>query len=163
MKTPMFTDPRQNPHVQAGFTLVEIMLVVAIIGLLAAIAIPAFSKARNDALVSKFLNDVRISVDYAEMYAMANGTYPPDVGPATAPDGAADYQNGMDWTAPTPLGGQWDWDHNSVGISAGVTVIGAEASLPHLQSVDAKIDDGDLLTGIYRRTGAGGYSYVIAD
>jgi prepilin-type N-terminal cleavage/methylation domain-containing protein len=43
-----------------GFTLVEIMIVVAIIALLAAIAVPGFLRARKRAQASRILNDLRL-------------------------------------------------------------------------------------------------------
>jgi prepilin-type N-terminal cleavage/methylation domain-containing protein len=48
---------RTNKH--AGFTLVEIMIVVAIIGLLAAIAIPNFVKARSTSQMNACINNLR--------------------------------------------------------------------------------------------------------
>ncbi len=63
-----------------GFTLVEIMIVVAIIALLAAIAIPNLLRAKisaNDALAKATIRSVSTA---AESYATAkNGSYPTDV------------------------------------------------------------------------------------
>jgi prepilin-type N-terminal cleavage/methylation domain-containing protein len=55
---------------RGGFTLVEIMIVVAIIALLAAIAVPGFLRSRKRSQASKIINDLRLIDAAVDQYAI---------------------------------------------------------------------------------------------
>ncbi|MFH1737566.1 MAG: prepilin-type N-terminal cleavage/methylation domain-containing protein [bacterium] len=60
-----------------AFTLIELLIVVAIIGILAAIAVPNFMNARVRAKISKAYSDIKALATANEMYAIDNaGWYP---------------------------------------------------------------------------------------
>src|SRR5207247_10057345 len=63
----------------AGFTLVEIMIVVAIIALLAAIAVPGFLRARKRSQASRILNDLRMIDAAVDQYAIETNKKSNDV------------------------------------------------------------------------------------
>jgi type IV pilus assembly protein PilA len=65
---------QKNPsQSRQGFTLVEIMIVVVIIGLLAAMAIPAFQKVRTSSQDKAVLNNARQLAAAADQYFLENG------------------------------------------------------------------------------------------
>jgi prepilin-type N-terminal cleavage/methylation domain-containing protein len=100
-----------------GFTLVEIMIVVSIIALLAAMALPSFLRAREQAQNAKFINALLVATGAFEMYNIEHSAFPPDVNRAVVPPGMALYFGPtLDWTKPTPIGGNWDWDYNQFGL-----------------------------------------------
>jgi prepilin-type N-terminal cleavage/methylation domain-containing protein len=68
----MIPNPSRKNRNRAGFTLVEIMIVVAIIALLASIAVPGFLRARKRAQASRVLNDLRLIDSAIDQYAIEN-------------------------------------------------------------------------------------------
>jgi type IV pilus assembly protein PilA len=81
----MISKVRNN---KAAFTLVEIMIVVAIIGLLAALAIPGFVKARKQSQGRRIINDARQMDAAIDQWALENGKKDGDAVDTT---GAATY------------------------------------------------------------------------
>ena len=67
------------PQGRRGLTLMELLIVLVIIGLLATIAIPRVSGARERAFITTVMSDLKTMSSQMEIYQVENLTYPADV------------------------------------------------------------------------------------
>lgn len=153
--------PRGRPEgASSGFTLVEIMTVVVIIGLLCAVAIPAISRLKRNAQSNRFISDLRAFSQAFETYSVRTGQWPPDGTPAVVPTGMSGEFRNAAWIANSSIGGQWDWDYKQFGFTAGISIYQPTVPVTQMQEIDKKIDDGNLNTGHFRAR-TSGYIYIL--
>jgi prepilin-type N-terminal cleavage/methylation domain-containing protein len=144
-----------------GFTLVEIMVVVVLIGLLAALAIPAFQRVQRASQNARVSNDFRVFAQSFEIYNAAYGTWPVDGSAGVVPAGMSGDFRTAAWEAPTAIGGSWNWNNNSGGVLAGISILNYTATDAQRQSLDAKMDDGDLSAGTLQKTGGNAITLIL--
>jgi prepilin-type N-terminal cleavage/methylation domain-containing protein len=137
-----------------GFTLVEIMVVVVIIGLLAAMALPAFQRVKCSAISKRYINDARQIRDGAERYALENGNFPPNGIGGLHASLQGYIPDSLFRATTTPLGGVWDWDYQQDGFTASISVYLFTVDDAQLRDIDRTIDDGDLSSGLFRKIGS---------
>jgi prepilin-type N-terminal cleavage/methylation domain-containing protein len=101
-----------------GFTLIELLIVIVIIGILAAIAIPKFSKTREKAYFKAMMSDLRNLEAQQEIYYSipANGyEYAPDVASLT------DYSPSQGVTVAIAASGSTGWSATSIHAALDAT------------------------------------------
>ena len=91
----------QNRSNKSAFTLVEIMIVVAIIGLLAALAVPGFVKARKQSQGRRIINDARQMDAAIDQWALEKGKKDND---AVVTTEASSYLKSGSWQVNDVLG-----------------------------------------------------------
>jgi prepilin-type N-terminal cleavage/methylation domain-containing protein len=142
-----------------GFSLVEIMIVVVLIGLLAALAVPGYQKLRLQAQATSIAEGLRVYAHAFEVYAMEHGKWPADRKPSQIPPEMEGRLSRFDQLS--VVGGSWDWEGNASGVTAGVSHRLRGADIRLLRTVDAKLDDGNPSTGEVRLISPGQLTYVL--
>lgn len=145
--------PCAIPRTRRAFTLVEIMIVVTIIGLLCLIALPAANRVRHAAQNSRFVSDLRTFAQAFDSFAATNGGWPPNAGSGVVPVGMSGLLRDGTWSSTNSVGGRWNWDYNNFGVTAGISTTNVTAPDSQMEEIDAKLDDGDLTTGLFRKVG----------
>ena len=150
-----------------GFTLIEILIVIVILGILATVVIAQFRNAGDDAMKSTFLINGKTFVESAMRFQLDTGQFLEDSGSGALPAGFEQYVQAEKWVGGTPIGGVWDVELNDNGITSGIGVhfngAGVTRDDLYMQGIDAMVDDGDLATGGFRQIAADRYYFIIAD
>ena len=146
---------RINSNTRGGFTLVEIMIVVVIIGLLAAVAIPAFQKVQQRSRATRFANDFRQFEAAYQRFFMEGNPRPPVTGGGITPPGMSGYLPAS-YNETSVMGGSYWWS----GPSGAIVLLGSTANDAIMVQVDVILDDGVLTTGIFQKIG-GGYGVLV--
>lgn len=144
----------------AGFSLIEVMIVVVIISLLALLALPSFNKIQRRSQTNRFVSDVRVFAQAFEGYLAMTGSFPPNATSGVVPIGMNSDLRGNIWTAVNSLGGRWNWDNDGMG-RAGIATTGVTATLAQMVEIDSRIDDGDLTAGLFQQVTSDRYIYFM--
>lgn len=164
----MLVLPRSNsslrsgriPRSTAGVSLIELMVVVAIISMIITMAVPAYQRVQRKARASALANDFRVFAAVFQTYAHENGVWPDEAPAGVIPNGVTSEELQTNaWTLPTSaVGGHFDWEngqlHNGVRYTAAIAIADtADApllvDLELFQEIDEALDDGNLATGSF--------------
>ena len=143
-----------------GFTFLEVSVVVVIISVVAALAVPIVKQASREARSTIVANDLRIFSAALQTYARERGDWPAgNSEPGVFPPGMEGYLRTTNWARRTPLGGFYTWSPNTLQqgqryrAAIAIASVGADkisSDRAQFVDLDRKLDDGILDTGQLR-------------
>ena len=145
--------PTQQSGRAAGFTLIEVMVVVVILGILAAVVVPRIMDRPDDARITKAQQDVRALGAALDLYRLDNYSYPTTeqglqalVRKPTAPPEPRNWRQGgylRDGLPKDPWGG--DYQYLSPGIHAEIDIFSYGANgRPGGEGINAEIGNWNI-------------------
>ena len=152
----------------SGFTLAEVMTVIAILGILSAIAIPNYIKYRKKSKLTEIVSNLKNFEKGFIAYGLEEGGFPDDChtddGPYGLPNTVIEKYIRTDaWAKPTALGGRYNWEGPNLYGYAGISIDDPTASQNDFRLLDSLLDDGDLSQGKFRITPNDRYTYLIRE
>ncbi len=154
---------RVKPAKQRGFTLIELMLVVAILGLLSTFAMASYNSFITRSKLTEMANQLGHFAREFQIWRTIHGRFPNDSHIILPPDAPQLNINEAQWLATTALGGTWNWEGPDGHDFAGISIMGPTAPEEDLIQFDMILDDGNLNTGKFRRVKAGRITYIIEE
>ena len=149
----------RRAHRNRAFTLVEIMVVVVIIGLLAAMSLPAYRRITMRSKTAALVSDLRSYSTAFITYNLQNGKWPASGSPQEIPPEMAGALP-VRFSVKSPIGGVYKWNYDSAGLGAAdgkdakaaiiIETSGGENQtddIELLEMIDREMDDGNLGTG----------------
>lgn len=156
---------RNRRRAPRAFTLVELLIVVILLGIMAAVVVPTFANAVEPSRHASFATSLRAFAQAMQYYRAENGEWPPDGTSGQAPAGTEDLIDVTAFEQPTPIGGVWDCESDPVGLGYGIGVhfdgTGESRDATYMTQIDDIVDDGDVTTGGFMQFGGDRYYMVL--
>lgn len=147
---------------RAAYTILEIVVVLTVIGILAAIAVPHIRRAKDSAIITTLENDFRVFSQEFKDFELNFSSYPPTQNtPGLYPIGMEDRMSHT-WILPSVIGGTYRWVYSSGDESensyAYIEVTGNSVETLRidplrLSEIDDDLDDGNPNTGRLQLSG----------
>lgn len=141
---------------KAGFSILELAVVLAIISVVAALAVPAFQQLLRESRLNTLANDLRVHAQAIDTHVAETGEYPNSHYKVGDPIPGLQGNLSSKWLEKTPVGGGYTWVYTQQGNpdrrNAFIQIVERPSkpmnvTLQDVQEFDRRIDDGNLAEG----------------
>ena len=130
-----------------GFSIIELMVVVSVVGMLSVMAWPSFQRVQRETTATRLSNDFRVYSATFEMHALEQGKWADDGIGNELPDSIKPYFSNSGWSSEPPTGGYWGWEKGTLDYTAAIVLVPASDNIELFIRIDRILDDGNLATG----------------